>query len=69
MKKIKSVIKKARREFGNRALTYYKMHYESSKVVSNTILYESRDGKAFSDSPYAFFAYFAKKITYGLKMA
>lgn len=59
MKKIKSVIKKARREFGNRALTYYKMHYESSKVVSNTILYESRDGKAFSDSPYAFFAYFA----------
>lgn len=35
----------------------YAKHYEKLSVKKNRILYQSRDGKSMSDSPYAIFKY------------
>lgn len=41
---------------GSLQLRYnYNTIYEHSKIITNTVLYESRDGNSFVDSPYRIF--------------
>ena len=40
-----------------RRVSQYARYYEAADVVKDTILYESRDGKSMTDSPYAMFKY------------
>lgn len=39
----------------NRMRIEYTNHYENSPIVEKTILFESRDGQSFTDSPYAMY--------------
>lgn len=39
----------------NRMRIAYTHHYENSPIVPRTILFESRDGQSFTDSPYAMY--------------
>lgn len=41
----------------HRRVNRYAKYYEKLEVKKNTILYESRDGKSITDSPYAMFKY------------
>lgn len=45
------------RKANHRRNFQYRRFYEKSKVRDHTILYESRDGKSVTDSPYAIFKY------------
>ncbi|WP_066258926.1 CDP-glycerol glycerophosphotransferase family protein [Neobacillus drentensis] len=45
------------RRANHRRSYQYRKYYEKLNVVDNTILYESRDGKSVTDSPYAIFKY------------
>lgn len=40
-----------------RLANQYANYYENSKLINNTILYESRDGNSMTDNPYAMFEY------------
>ncbi|OAK67683.1 CDP-glycerol:glycerophosphate glycerophosphotransferase [Lederbergia galactosidilytica] len=42
---------------GHRRVNQYAYFYEKMSIKENTILYESRDGKSMTDSPYAMFRY------------
>ncbi|WP_191270340.1 CDP-glycerol glycerophosphotransferase family protein [Neobacillus kokaensis] len=45
------------RKTSHRRNYQYTRYHEKLKVLDNTILYESRDGKSMTDSPYAIFKY------------
>ncbi|WP_066065382.1 CDP-glycerol glycerophosphotransferase family protein [Neobacillus soli] len=42
----------------------YRRYFEKLAVIDNTILYESRDGKSLTDSPYAIFKYLITNPNY-----
>lgn len=44
-------------KYAYRRNNLYAHYYEKEKVTGNTVLYESRDGKSLTDSPYAIFKY------------
>ena len=44
--------------------TEYAKYYKTNKVISNIVLYQSRDGKSMTDSPYAVFLYLLKNKNY-----
>ncbi|MEH7075093.1 CDP-glycerol glycerophosphotransferase family protein [Neobacillus drentensis] len=41
----------------HRRIIHYQRYYEKLNVIDDTILYESRDGRSLTDSPYAIFKY------------
>lgn len=43
----------------------YSNFYETKKVIDNIILYESRDGKSITDSPYAIFKFLMSQPKFG----
>ncbi|MED4204488.1 CDP-glycerol glycerophosphotransferase family protein [Neobacillus mesonae] len=45
------------RRASHRRSFLYTRYFDKLKVINNTILYESRDGKSITDSPYAIFKY------------
>ncbi len=57
MRKFKKMLRKVKNQLKNRHVAFYVKNYEKVQVDKSVILYESRDGKSFSDSPLAFFKY------------
>ncbi|MBJ7694917.1 hypothetical protein C6P08_07415 [Weissella confusa] len=57
MRKFKKLLRKVKNQLKNRHVAFYVKNYEKVQVDKSVILYESRDGKSFSDSPLAFFKY------------
>ncbi|MDQ6600369.1 CDP-glycerol glycerophosphotransferase family protein [Bacillus salipaludis] len=66
-RKIKFIIEPIYNYFkktNHRRTTQYTRFYEDLDVINNTVLYESRDGKSLTDSPYAIFKYLLSNPEY-----
>ncbi|SJN16656.1 Teichoic acid biosynthesis protein [Marinilactibacillus psychrotolerans 42ea] len=64
IKFIGSPVKNTLMNTGYKRNRIYSNYYETKKVVDNVILYESRDGKSITDSPYAIFKYLISQPNY-----
>ncbi|MCQ5454261.1 CDP-glycerol glycerophosphotransferase family protein [Bacillus paralicheniformis] len=60
VKFIKDPLENYLKKTNHRRNNQYAKFYEKLNVIDNTILYESRDGKSITDSPFAIFKYLTK---------
>ncbi len=60
VKFIKDPLENYMKKTNHRRNNQYAKFYEKLNVIDNTILYESRDGKSITDSPFAIFKYLTK---------
>ncbi|PGK52556.1 teichoic acid biosynthesis protein [Priestia megaterium] len=66
-RKVKFVVKPVMNYVRNqnyRTYVQYAKYYKTCEVLDNAILYESRDGKSMTDSPFAVFTYLLDKPEY-----